>query len=276
MNVLIKQLYKYCRGLKNKIIHNYYLFRVNLLKDPYQVLFREKPYRILLILGHMRAGSSLLTHLMITNPEIKGFGETHIKYSSENDFKKLILKVYLRFLSIRNLGMDHQYVLDKILHNNKLIKPDPIYSNQVYKIFLLREPKRTLASILEIKPHWSHSQVLRYYSERLAMLENYAKSINSKERSFFITYDQLLNNTEQALRSLQIFLGVKKGFSEHYKILSTTGDRGVGDSSEKIKTGRIIRDNPKLEQSISPELLEQGIQAFNQCCKTLLEYCQTI
>ena len=280
MNRLLRnspqKAYQYFRELKNKIVHRYYLFRVNSVQDPHRIFFRKRPYKILFILGHMRAGSSLLTHLMISNPEIKGFGETHIQYSSENDFKTLILKVYQRILDIPSLSMRHQYVLDKILHNNKLLNPDLICSNQVHKIFLLREPKETLASILEIKPHWSQAKALAYYSDRLAMLEQYAKSINSKDFSFFVTYDQLLDNTELVFESLQNFLGIEKGFSEHYEVLSITGNRGVGDSSDNIKTGRIIRDNKRTENLMSPELFEQGVQAFNQCQATLSEYCQTI
>ncbi|NER27282.1 MAG: sulfotransferase family protein [Symploca sp. SIO1C4] len=261
------------RKAKSEIVNNYYSFRINTTSNPYNILFRREPYKILLILGHMRAGSSLLTHLLTTNPEITGFGETHLQYSSERDFKNLILKVYSR---IREPKMNHKYVLDKILHNNKFTEREIPYSEQLYTIFLVREPKRSIPSIIGIKPHWSQEQAFAYYSRRLLMLENYAKTINSKERSFFLTHNQLINNTELVFQSLQKFLGVKQPFSEQYEISSTTGQRGVGDWAGNIKAGRIIRNSQKSESSMSPELIEQGIQAFNQCCHTLSEYCQTI
>lgn len=258
---------------KNEILNSYYSFRINTPAAPYQILFRQESVKILLILGHMRAGSSLLTHLLTANPEITGFGETHINYSSEQDFKKLIFRAYLRS---RNIRMDHKYVLDKILHNNKFTDQYIPCSEQIYTIFLVREPKRTLASIVKLKPHWSYEKAIGYYSRRLAMLENYAKLMNSKERSFFVTHDQLLNKTELVFESLQSFLNVKQPFSEEYQVSSTTGSRWIGDQSENIKAGRIIRNYQRSETSISSEIIEQGLQSFNQCYNTLSHQCKTV
>ncbi len=270
-------------------------------------------YKILFLLSHMRSGSSLLSHILVTNPEIAGFGETHIKYSVEDDFEKLILKinelvgnsqVYLNYLGVSQSCTNNSsriillpgiteseqdarttnlhkwdapnYFFDKILHNNMFINEHILCSEQVDVIFLLREPQRSLASISKLKPHWNHKQVLGYYLRRLAKLETYAKLMNSKERSFFLTHDQLLHKTELVFKSLQNFLQVQQPFSEEYEILPTTGMRFIGDQSERIKSGRIIRYNQIPEISISPELINQGRQAFDQCVNTLLKYCQTI
>ncbi|MDJ0713503.1 MAG: hypothetical protein QNJ54_04705 [Prochloraceae cyanobacterium] len=267
-----KSLRQYLRELKNEIVNNYYSFRIGTPNSPYHVLFKKDPYKILFILGHMRSGSSLLTHLLITNPEIIGFGETHLTYSSEKDLKNLIFKVHSQ---VGDLKMDRKYVLDKILHNNKFIGGEP-FSKQVSSIFLIREPKRTISSILKLKPHWNQEEALGYYCRRLQKLENYARSINSKERSFFITHEQIINNTELVFKSLQNFLGVKQPFSEEYEVSNTTGMRFVGDSSENIKAGRIVRNYQREEISIPPELIEQGRQGFDRCYNTLSEYCDTI
>ncbi|MGV2388843.1 MAG UNVERIFIED_CONTAM: sulfotransferase [Microcystis novacekii LVE1205-3] len=45
----------------------------------------------------MRSGSSLLTHILNSNPEIIGFGETHLVYESEQDFKALMFQLYWTF-----------------------------------------------------------------------------------------------------------------------------------------------------------------------------------
>ncbi|NET31592.1 MAG: sulfotransferase [Cyanothece sp. SIO1E1] len=267
------QLLNHLRAIKAQTINNYHSFRIGTTTEPYYVRFRKEPYRILFILGHMRAGSSLLTHLLTTNPEIVGFGETHLKYSSEKDFKHLLLKVYSHK---RELKMDHKYVLDKILHNNKFIEKEIPHSKYLYTIFLVREPQRSLSSIIGIKPHWHQEEALGYYSRRLVMLEKYARSINSKEHSFFLTHDQLLNKTELVFKSLQNFLDVKQPFSEQYEVSSTTGRRGVGDWAGNIKAGHIIRNKQKSASLIRSELVEQGTQAFHHCCNTLSEYCQTV
>ena len=114
-------------------------------------------------------------------------------------------------------------------------------SRKIYTvIFLLREPSKSLKSILDLKPHWDDRIALCYYQDRLAMLEKYARLINSRERSLFITHEQLINQTDLCLDALRIFLETKEGFSEQYEILKTTGMRGIGDSSNNIKAGRII------------------------------------
>ncbi len=273
MTSQIEQMRQYFRDIKNNLTNDYYQFRINTDHDPYQIRFRKKPFRILFILSHMRSGSSLLTHLLNSNPEIIGYGETHINYSSELDFKTLMFKVYW---TIKDYQMNHKYVLDKVLHNHKFLADDFLVSDQVYSLFLIREPQRTLASILEIKPHWSEEKALNYYQERLEILESYAKLINNKKQSFFITHEQLINQTDLVFNSLKKFLQTRTSFSEQYETLRTTGRRGIGDSSENIKAGRIIRNRRQLDTKFSGELVEKATHSFRQCLTTLSSHCSTI
>ena len=261
------------RYLKDRILYNYYSFRIGTLADPYRILFRSQPYKILLILGHMRSGSSLMTLLLNANPEIIGYGETHIKYTSETDFKQLLLKLYWK---VRGFRMHHKYALDKLLHNSKILNPDLLLSDRLYSIFLIREPQKSLASIMGIKPNWSEEEALSGYINRLSKLEDYARLINDRQRCFFLTHDQLLNQTEFAFARLQQFLDLKHPLSEEYEVLRTTGYRGVGDSSENIKAGKIVRGDRPSKITVSPESVKLGQQAFEQCCATLSDYCQTI
>ncbi|HAG85691.1 MAG TPA: sulfotransferase family protein [Cyanobacteria bacterium UBA12227] len=270
------------RNFKNNLVQHYFQFRINTSKSPYKVRLRTKPYRILFILSHMRSGSSLLTHLLNSNPEIIGYGETHIQYSSELDFKKLMFKVYLqgrefnKLEHFNNFRMNHKYILDKVLHDHKFLDKSFLNSENIYIIFLVREPERSLNSIITLKPHWTQEKTLDYYCTRLSMLANYAEMVNSKQHSLFVTYDQLVNHTETVFNALKIFLGTEEGFSEQYEILRTTGMQGIGDSSENIKAGRIIKNARKLENKISQDRVEKGMECFNQCCAILTQYCTTV
>ncbi|MDY6782651.1 MAG: sulfotransferase [Cyanobacteriota bacterium] len=270
------------RALKNEIVRKYFEYRIQTPHDPYSVLFRPQPYRILFILSHMRSGSSLLTHILSSNPEIMGYGETHLQYASEADFKKLMLKVCLRsqesrgFEVFERLNMNSRYILDKVLHNNKFINTEFIKSENLYFIFLIREPQRSLASICELKQNWNSEQALRYYAGRLDYLQQYARIINGKKRSLFITYEQLLNQSNLVFEGLQKLLNTQNPFSEEYQILKTTGMKSVGDSKGNIKAGRIVREKRKIAVDIEPELADLGIQSFEQCSQTLSKYCQTI
>lgn len=270
------------RVYKNELIQNYFKYRINQSKSPYQVLFKPESYQILFILSHMRSGSSLLTHLLITNPEVIGYGETHIQYRSEADFRKLIYQVYWQSQDFRKLGdlenlkMNHRYVLDKVLHNNKFLQKDFLKSENIYVIFLLREPQRTVASMLDQKPHWSEDDAVQYYNGRLSALEEYAQIINNRKRTLLITHDQIINQSQAVFQGLQNFLATQTGFSEEYKILKTTGKRSIGDFKENIKAGRIVRKNRELNIEVSPQALDLTNHKFQQCLERLSQSCTTL
>ncbi|MFM6708759.1 MAG: sulfotransferase family protein, partial [Microcystis panniformis] len=76
--------------------------------------------------------------------------------------------------------------------------------------------------------------------------------------------------------SLQSHLDTKTGFSEEYRVLKTTGSRGIGDSSENIKAGKIIKQARKLNIEISDTVLIQAQKAYDQCYETLSHYCHCI
>lgn len=270
------------RLIKNDIIRRYYTFRIIKNRDPYQVALKKEPYKVLFILSHMRSGSSLLTHILISNPAIKGYGETHIHYKSEADLKRLLFNIYFhseQFTNVKDLAklrMNHTYILDKILHSHKLVNKKLLELDNFYFIFLIREPKRTLMSMLDHKPHWTEQDAVNYYSQRLSTLSEYAQIINSKERSIFLTHNQLINETDKVFQSLQNFLETPEGFSENYQVLNTTGKRHVGDFKENIRSGRIIKQPRQLDFSISPHVLETGRNQFDHSYRILSKSCQTV
>jgi hypothetical protein len=261
------------RKIKDALIERYYNLRIDTLRDPYKILFRKQPYKYLFILGHMRSGSSFFTHILNSNPAIIGYGETHLKYSSDRDFKQLMSKVYWH---IREYDMNHKYVLDKILHDNKFLDEQFLTSEQLYTIFLIREPKRTIASIIDLKPHWSIEKALDYYIERLATLERYAEKIDSLDRSIFITHDSIINQTDLVFTSLQDFLKTPEPFSEQYQVLRTTGLEGIGDRTTNIKAGRIVREQRQLNIEIPTDVVDKALESFERCSKTLAAHCRTL
>lgn len=273
---------QWIREYKNDLVQTYFNYRIEATNRPYGVAFRPKPYRFLLLLSHMRSGSSLLTHLLTTNPDIIGYGETHTNYTDANDFRELLKKVYWQaqdfrtLQDIQNLRMNHQYVMDKVLHNKKFLDHRFLTSEQIYAIFLLREPERSLASIADLKPHWNQQETIEYYTGRMAMLVDYARLINNPQRMLVVTYEQLLDDTPRVLSTLQQFLHTQAPFTEEYKVLKTTGMKGVGDSKGKIKAGKIVRSQRQLTQSFPADLIEQATQIHRDCQTSLIELCQSI
>ncbi len=282
MGSALSQWRQRIREYKNDLVQTYFNYRIETANQPYGVAFRARPYRFLLLLSHMRSGSSLLTHLLTTNPEVIGYGETHINYADASDFKGLLKKVYWQAQDFRTLGdiqnlrMNHQYVMDKVLHNKKFLNHDFLQSEQVYAIFLLREPERSLASIADLKPHWNQQDTIEYYTERMARLVDYARLINTPDRMLVVTYEQLLDDTPKVLTTLQQFLQTRTPFTEEYKVLKTTGMKGVGDPKGKIKAGKIVRSQRQLTPSFPPALVEQAKQVHGNCQTALMELCQSV
>ncbi len=261
------------RKIKDFIIKNYFNFRINTVESPYKIRLKNKDYKFIFLCSHMRSGSSLLTHILASNPEIIGYGETHINYSLETDLKQLVNKVYSKTKSYK---MNENYVLDKVLHNNKFEDYSFLSSDHIKTIFLLREPKRTLSSILLLKPHWTPQQALHYYCDRISKLEDYAQLIDDKNSSLLVTYEQIVDHSTQVFDTLQNFLNTKEGFSEEYQVMKTTGIKGVGDSSVNIKAGKIIKTSKSQEVEIDQDLLQVAMDCFQKGYDNLSKYCQKI
>ena len=263
------------RSWKNYWVQQYLNFRIYQNPDPYKIALRKKPYQILWILSHMRSGSSLLTHILSANPEIIGYGETHICYESPRDFKKLMRKVYWESQEYRNLEdlqkltLQENYVLDKLLHDSKLANIDLLSSPRVQVLFLIREPQRSLNSIRDLKPSWSEAKTVSHYCKRLKTLVTYAEKMGSPERSLLIQNSQLINESSLVFESLQNFLGTQAEFTEKYQILKTTGAKHVGDPRGKIMAGQIIRTPRKLEQTVSQTAIDDAHAVYQDCLQQL-------
>ncbi|NEP18646.1 MAG: sulfotransferase [Leptolyngbya sp. SIO4C1] len=270
------------RDRKNDWVQQYFKARIESVRDPFRVALRPAPYRFLLILSHMRSGSSLLSHLISANPEIIGYGETHLEYAEAADFKRLLENLYWHAQEFRTLSdwqklrMHHRYAMDKVLHNKKFLTDSWLTSASVYAIFLLRQPARSLASIADLKPDWDESKTLTYYTERLTKLVDYAQLIDSPQRTLLLTYEQLLNDTAAALSTLQQFLQTQASFSENYQLLKTTGMKGVGDSKGSIKAGKIVRSQRQLTHRVAPDALARAQASYDSTTERLSQLCSTI
>jgi len=221
----------------------------------------------------MRSGSSLLTHLLISNPEIEGFGESKICWSTRKDFDHLMTRVsYNR----KNFKMNERFVLDKMLHNRLVSHLDILNDERLKIIFLLREPVRTLISHLSILKNENERSALLYYQQRLSFLLKCAEFVGSQERSLFFTYDELINQTEIVFKKIESFIDLKYPISTNYMITKHTGVKNIGDSSEYIKSGKILKTPVNKKIKISQSVIEQAQESYSACLSDLRKYCSTI
>jgi Sulfotransferase family len=258
--------------LQRKLSYAHSLTRIKLRSQPYQYLF---------ILSHMRSGSTLLVHLLNTHPEIFAYGEAHLSYHSVNDLNRLVCKAKHH---LQDWRFDERYIVDKVLHRNHVLDADLIRSQSCAFVFLVREPKGSLNSMLKLRQRPSHKEkqaadyYTRYYIERLDDLMAYGRSLPETCCKVFITHDQLIKRTDEVFGLLSQGLAIDNLFSEEYQLSAATGVRGIGDPSERIKQGRILRNAQpsSLETKIDGDLLERAQGAF-QCCEEALSLsCKTL
>lgn len=220
----------------------------------------------LLILGHMRAGSTLLAHLLMNHPHISGIGERNQPYTTTRDFDRLQV-------DIAYYGRQWQttpYLLDQINHTRFFCKPTLLNHPQVRLIFLIREPQAALASMVAVLgKHYgmTTAEAVAYYEERLTALTGMAGSVSHPNRLFFLTYADLTENSQTTLTKLTRFLGINPPLSGHYQAYTFTGQRG--DPSANIHAGRILPNKNKHHLDLPPETLNAVQSVYDNCYRCL-------
>lgn len=228
------------------------------------------------VLSHMRSGSSLLSHLLVSNPQVIGFGESSTVYRQERDLEMLKTKVFFMF-RLWTCKTSARFMLDKILHTRLLDERfvELMPSLPVKVIILLREPRATLRSLTsppfvgKIREY----AVLHYVSRMEAIRAN-LESWQGDMQPACVTYDNLINNSEETLQFLTNYLGLTEPLCEHYDVLPTTGMGGFGDPADRIGLGRIIR-TPREDTvvDIEPEAFSRCSIAYQQCLDVAKRVC---
>src|SRR6478735_5024629 len=133
---------------------------------------------VVLVLGHMRSGSTLLLHILLSHPTIAGLGERNATYASSADLSRLVVATAL---ARRQPFAPFRYVVDQINHSRFTPEFTVLNHPRVRLLFLVREPAGTIASLLELtRKHyepWPLERAVDYYVERLTTLARYARSI---------------------------------------------------------------------------------------------------
>src|SRR5215470_14567177 len=87
-----------------------------------------RPPRIVFIMGHMPSGTTLLLHLLISNPELIACGERNTAYRSADDLDKLEIAARQ---SQRSMFRQVSYVVDQINHDEFTPNPDLFKSERI-------------------------------------------------------------------------------------------------------------------------------------------------
>ena len=228
-----------------------------------------RPPSALLILGHMRSGSTLLLHLLLTNKAIASLGERNATYDTPDDLRRLAALARLqRGTVFTPLG----YAADQVNHSRLTPNPGLFGHARLRTIFLLRNPVDSLASLMELSrtyygQSWTITGALDYYLARLQFMAEVGHRLVGTGHAVFVTYEQLTESTAPTLARLQQFLGLSDGFSVVYSRQHFTGIRG--DPGPKISLGRVIPAVCGETSRLPADVVERATQAYTLCREVL-------
>ncbi len=201
--------------------------------------FINKKYKYVFIVSHMRSYSTVLSHILGSNPEISGYLEMHQGYKNYIDFMKLKIKIGL-YVDKKIKG---PFLLDKILHNRYTLSPEILKRKNVRVIFMLRNPKDTIHSILGLgtkgrENEWygTPKKVFEYYYNRIKAIKSFASKYQGE--ALFIDSELFKKDPNTVLKLLTSWLRLSYPLSNNYQIFKYTGIPGYGDSSLNIMKGK--------------------------------------
>ena len=240
------------------------------------VKFATKPAmwkrkRYLFIIGHMRSYSTLFSHLLGTHEAICGYAEMHQGYTKRIDLWRLFLRLEQDELHPEQ----SQILLDKVLHSRYRIATKVLLRPDVHVIFVIRSPEATIRSILNMQQKLTkrkkpihEDEVVDYYCGQLRYIAQTALLL--KTRALFVDADRIVDESETLLQSVQRFLGLSQPFLSEYRLFRHTGQKGYGDPSEKIRSGKIEREkNDYSEIVLDAVNLQRAQKQYMECIATL-------
>ena len=168
-----------------------------------------------------------------------------------------------------------RYVLDKLLHNKCEVNPVFLRRDDVFVIFSLREPRRTIQSTVamarDLNPkNWKADpkKVTQAYIRRAKQLRNLA--YQELRHAIYIDAQQFIDESPTVLAELTKFLSLKEPLSEEYQTSKLTGVQLYGDPGKYINAGSIVRNREDYSEiELSDAELEPAFEAYAAALEAL-------
>jgi hypothetical protein len=196
--------------------------------------------RSLFILGHMRCGSTALSHILCSHPQISGYGEAHIRYDGNAALGLLALNQIKR----NAYRSDANMLFDKILHSRYDAGVGPAFF-RARAIFMVRDPVAAVNSIRKLfgalgsHEYSTDTLACDYYEERISTLLNLWQQF-SPERRIGLSYAQLTADPDAQIAGISRMLGLKPPLTNNYSAPKNILGHGAGDPMASHKYDRIV------------------------------------
>lgn len=225
------------------------------------------PYARIFLLSHMRAYTSLAGHILGSHPQINGYYEMHLGYEDSSALDRQLEA----FRQGDVLKENSRYLFDKLLHNDYELKPEQLGVADIRILVSLAEPEHTIRSIVHLfrqKPdpdlYASPVEAAKYYIERLRALAEFCRT--SGWPYCYFDAELLQRAPEMLLPRLTQWLALDTPLSARYEVFSQTGQARRGDTSGRVRSGRIDRAKTDYSHIAIPEaVLEGAREAYREC-----------
>jgi hypothetical protein len=221
-----------------------------------------RPREPLFFLSHTRSFSSLLCHILNSNPEVDGYGELWIDYRTPLDLYAMRYKIALTTDRLRG-----RYTLDKLLHNKLVLDERVLVAPSTRVMIGIREPEGAVRSILASgrsrrAPVWKRTAegACNHYIRRV---ERISETVRKRSDVIAFPTDALLTDTGEFLAGLGGWLELKQPLTPEYDVGPMTGKPRFGDTSWQIKSGAVQTERPRHDFELPRELLEEIWDVYN-------------
>lgn len=228
--------------------------------------------RAVFILAHMRCGSTALSNVLCSRPEISGYGEAHIAYRSSRDLGRLVVNQLLR-----NAWKPRADLLfDKVLHNRHDVDvPEAFFGARA--IFLCRRPEDAIPSIRKLftglgrDEYTTDDEAASYYETRVNRLADLWKAF-PPDRRIGLDFEMLTGNTEESLDRISGFLEFEPPLQNSYKSHAASVAGGGGDPNVSSKLDRIAPGPSRLDDGSQLDLKQSRLESVRKSYHRLRQH----
>ncbi len=234
----------------------------------------EQPLTRIFLLSHMRAYSSLIGHILGSHARINGYYEMHQGYQSAQDLQRSI-EQYRQHDAIKP---DSRFFFDKLLHNDYPLDLNLPPLKHATVLLALRPPEASIKSIIKLfrqKPqkhrYAEAAQAARYYRQRLAFLDAFSQQYAG--RFYYFDAELIQSDSHNLLQTLTDWLQLDTPLQAQYQTFARSGQARAGDSSDAIRSGRIMPPtNPHDDIVLTPTLLQSAQQDYANVRNRLISH----
>jgi len=211
--------------------------------------------RAVFLLGHMRCGSTALSHVLCGHRAVSGYGEAHIAYDRPAALGVLALNQWRR--GAWKPGA--RYLFDKILHARYDSAVDPGFFG-ARAIFLVREPRESILSIRKLfaaigsNEYANDESAADYYENRIEQLAKLWHRFDPARR-IGISYSVMTENPTDILQRASLLLQLDPPLANRYEQPGTVMARGAGDPLSSHKFSGIVPSHKSSTLTATPRQL---------------------